>query len=136
MMNVSSSKQHSTCHPDQTIAENILTRIFSHQTNKQNAFTRASQLLYNSTDGQLQIGVVNFYNNCPEAERKADFLIWEGAGVAAAHVGGLGKPNRNVYVYDGTHTRNDAAARGHFGIVHELGHYVFKLYDEYKDTES
>lgn len=107
---------------------------FNPNTDWENAFTRASQLLYNSTDGQVQIGTVNFYNNCPEAYNKADFLIHAGTGGAAAHVGGLGTPGRNVDVYDGTHTRNEAAARGQFGIVHELGHYVFALYDEYKDT--
>ena len=30
------------------------------------AFNRASELLYNATDGQVQIGTVNFYNNCPQ----------------------------------------------------------------------
>lgn len=105
---------------------------FNPNTDWQNAFTRASQLLYNSTDGQVQIGTVNFYNNCPEMSDKADFLIHSGEGRGyVTGLGGLGTRGVAVHLYDGTHTKNVAAARGHFGIVHELGHYVFALHDEY-----
>ena len=94
------------------------------------AFTRASQLLYNSTDGQVQIGTVNFYNNCKIADDKADIRIKSGKGTAAANLGGLGTKGLNIDVYNDTHTQNVAAARGQFGIVHEFGHFVFGLYDE------
>ncbi|MCK4303685.1 MAG: VWA domain-containing protein, partial [Candidatus Eisenbacteria sp.] len=107
---------------------------FNPNTAWEGAFTRASQLLYNATEGQVQIGTVNLYNNCPEVHNKADVMINSGSGGASAHVGGLGTNGLHVYVYNDTHTQNVATARGQFGIVHEFGHYVFALYDEYKDT--
>lgn len=97
------------------------------------AFTRASKLLYNSTDGQVQIGTVNFINHCPGANSSADVQIQPGSGGASAHRPGLGTSGRSIFVYEDTHSLDQPTARGHFGIVHEIGHYVFALYDEYKD---
>ena len=48
----------------------------------------------------------------------------------------MGTNGLHVYVYDDRHRLNQADARGHFGIVHELGHYVFALYDEYIDQHN
>lgn len=98
------------------------------------AFTRASELLYNSTEGQVQIDEVSFYNNCPEVHERADIIIHPGSDRASAHVGGLGTSGRHIFLYDQLHRRNEAAARGHFGVVHELGHYAFGLFDEYRDS--
>jgi Mg-chelatase subunit ChlD len=100
------------------------------------AFNRASELLFNATDGQVQIGTVNFYNNCPQVVDQADVLIQSGSGGASAHVGGLGDDGLHVYVYNDTHSQDVATARGHFGIVHEFGHYVFGLYDSYIDKDK
>jgi uncharacterized protein YegL len=109
---------------------------FNPNTAWEGAFDRASTLLYNSTDGQVQIGTVNFYNNCPQAYNKADILIHSGSGGGASHMGGLGTSGRNIDLYNDTHTQDVAAARGQFGIVHELGHFVFGLYDEYKYSDG
>ncbi len=97
----------------------------------QDTFTRASELLYNSSEGQLQIGTINFYNNCPQKNNDADILINSGTGRASAHIGGLGTSGLHVTVYNDTHTQDIPSVRGHFGVVHEFGHYVFALYDEY-----
>ena len=109
---------------------------FDPNTAWEEALTRTSELLYNSTDGQLQIGTINFYNNCSQMRDKADIIVQSGSGGASAHVGGLEDNNLHVFVYNDTHSQNTAATRGHFGMVHELGHYVFGLYDEYKDKDG
>ena len=48
------------------------------------AFTRASELLYNATDGQLQFGEMFLYNNCPQMIDKADIQIKAGGQWGAA----------------------------------------------------
>ncbi|MGH2543105.1 MAG: vWA domain-containing protein, partial [Ardenticatenaceae bacterium] len=106
---------------------------FNPNSDWEGTFNRASELLYNATDGQLQIGTVNFYNNCPQAYDQADVLIHSGDDGASANVSGLGTPGLHANMYHDTHTQNVASARGHFGLTHELGHYVFGLYDEYKN---
>lgn len=100
------------------------------------AFTRASELLYNATDGQLQFGEMSFYNNCPQMIDKADIQIKAGGQWGAARGGGhavLGKPGVSVELYDKSETANTPQNRGHVTIVHELGHYILGLYDEYRD---
>jgi uncharacterized protein YegL len=96
------------------------------------AFTRASELLYNATDGQVQLGEIALYNNCPLMMDKADILISPGTGRAAAHAGGLGNLAWHTFLYND----NNSSQLGHVTIVHELGHYVFELYDEYRDIDG
>lgn len=100
------------------------------------ALTRASELLYNSTDGQVQLGIVNFYNNCPAKYDEADILIRSGTGGALANRGGLGTSGTHMFFYNDTHTQNVPSVRGQFGIVHEIGHYAFALYEDYKDSNG
>ena len=61
---------------------------FNPNSDWEGAFTRASELLYHSTNGQVQLGTINFYNNCPQVVNKADVIIHPGEGGASAHVGG------------------------------------------------
>ncbi|MEZ4864461.1 MAG: VWA domain-containing protein [Caldilineaceae bacterium] len=96
-------------------------------------FTRASELLYNATDGQVQLGEIALYNNCPFMMDKADILVHPGAGRASAHPAGLGNPGWHTFLYNDTNSQNISSDRGHVTVVHELGHYVFELYDEYRD---
>ena len=109
---------------------------FDPNTAWESAFSRASELLYNATDGQLQIGEIIFYQNCPEMRDKADILIQSGSGDARAHVEGLGNNGAHVFLFNDRHSQNLDSGRGHFGIVHEFGHYVFGLYDSYKDKDN
>lgn len=100
------------------------------------SITRASELLYNATDGQVQLGEISLYNNCPQMIDKADVLISPGTGRAAAHPGGLGKLGWHTFLYNENDSLNLNDQRGHVTVVHELGHYVFELYDEYRDIDG
>ena len=93
-------------------------------------FTEASKLLHNATEGNLQIGNVNFYVACPPAKDKADIWISQGTAGASAHRNGCGVSGSHVFLSN-IHKRNDATAHGQLGMVHELGHYIFNLADEY-----
>ena len=92
-------------------------------------FDAASRLLWNATEGQLALGTVEFHN-CQHAKDKADIWIMEGEGRAFAYVNGLRKPGKHITLF-----QNHATGRGYFGLVHEIGHYVFGLYDEYMGTK-
>lgn len=101
-----------------------------------NAFQEASELLYNATNGQVQIGVVRVSKKSTFNNR-ADVWVLEGESGAYAHVGGLGTPGLRITIFRDQHrwTNNDGPdnnERGQFGIIHESGHYVFELYDEYR----
>jgi len=101
-----------------------------------NAFTEASRLMFNSTNGQMQFGTIRVSKN-PSFEDKADFWIHSGAdGASAGGIGVLGTPGVHVTMYRERHrfTAEDGPGhneRGQFGIVHELGHHALNLYDEY-----
>lgn len=94
-------------------------------------FTEASKLLYNATDGNLQIGEVNLFVACqPAKDKGAIWISSSPTGGASAHPDGCGKAGQHVFLSN-RHKRNDTTARGQLGIVHELGHYIFNLADEY-----
>ncbi|UCG46823.1 MAG: VWA domain-containing protein [Phycisphaerales bacterium] len=101
------------------------------------AFTEASKLMFNATNGQLQFGTIRVSKNSAFQD-KADFWVLSGDGDASS--GGFGilgnASGAHVTVYreqhrftaeDGPHSNE----RGHFGIVHELGHHAFDLRNEY-----
>lgn len=92
-------------------------------------FEEASRLLYNATNGQLQLGEVHVLN-CSFDKDGADVWVLSGNHGAFANVlalGGLG----HIYISQ-THESTTPPALGQFGVVHEFGHYGFGLYDEYK----
>ena len=93
-------------------------------------FTEASKLLWNATEGNLKIGEVCFYRGCQAAKDKTDIWIRSGSFGASAHVGGLGTSGLHVFLSE-LHKSTTGTAHGQFGLVHELGHYVFSLTDEY-----
>jgi hypothetical protein len=92
-------------------------------------FQQASNLLYDATEGGLGIGTVNFFN-CSHGKDFADIWILEsrmpGVDPMSSNIGGLGKKGTHITLF------RDQLQRGPFGIVHELGHYLFALYDEYR----
>jgi hypothetical protein len=106
------------------------------------AFSEASKLLFNSTQststdkGQLQIGTVNVFSNCPGVKDKADIWITNVDG--RANAGGykvLGNPGMHITLYQ---PGRNLVLAGRFDLVgltilHELGHHVFDLGDEYKN---
>jgi len=93
-------------------------------------FNRTSELLYNSTEGQMQIGEVNVYINDIYAIPIADVWVLEkDGGVANANIEGLGGIGRILLHQEDKDNEYDS--KGYVTIVHEMGHYVFGLYDEY-----
>jgi hypothetical protein len=92
-------------------------------------FDEASKLLYNATNGQLQLGTIRVLN-CAYDKDDADIWIRDNNAGAFATVLGLGGEG-HIYLSQ-THKSTEGASLGQFGIVHELGHYVFGLFDEYK----
>ncbi|MBD3161472.1 MAG: VWA domain-containing protein, partial [Candidatus Eisenbacteria bacterium] len=92
-------------------------------------FEETSRLLYNATNGQLQLGRVRI-ETCGLGQEDADIWILDGQSGAFANVLGLGGVG-HIYLSQ-THRDVDGPAFGQFGLVHEFGHYAFGLYDEYK----
>ena len=125
-------------------------------------FERASQLLWNATEQQMRFGTVRLTNDA-SLSGKADFWVRfidgpantigktsdEGAEANALGWDSLGKNIKivqEVHVCDGeiVGTPGDTTdlfrrckgqdTNGALGIVHELGHYLFGLGDEYKSS--
>jgi hypothetical protein len=107
--------------------------------NWETLFKESSKLLYDATEKQIRIGKVKFYNNCPEVNAKADVHIYNDTAGAKAHRDGLGRSGYRIRLSQ-THktvtTGTGAGDRGQFGVVHELGHFLFNLGDEYEDKSS
>ncbi len=93
-------------------------------------FETSSQLLYNSTEGHLQLGKVYFHLGCTSAKDRADLWIESGTGGASAHRDGLGRPGWHMLMTN-AHKSVVSPVRGQIALVHEIGHYVFNLGDEY-----
>lgn len=96
-------------------------------------FDEASRLLYNASNGQLQLGTVRIYS-CSTDHPDIDIWIQDNQSGAFANPLGLGAEG-HVYLSQ-VHRSTTLPALGQFGLVHEIGHYAFGLYDEYKgETE-
>ncbi len=92
-------------------------------------FERGSRLLYNATNGQLQLGTIRLYD-AGVNKREADVWILDDRSGSFANLLALGGAG-HVYLSQ-THKSVVGPALGQFGLVHEFGHYGFGLYDEYK----
>jgi hypothetical protein len=100
-----------------------------------NTFEEASRLLYNSTNGQVQIGEVRVSTHTA-FQNQADVWVNSGADDASAAIGGLGYGGAHITLFEDRHRWNAedgplSNERGYFGVIHETGHYAFNLYDEY-----
>ncbi len=93
-------------------------------------FTEYSRLLANATEGQLQLGTVSF-TKCAQQKGQADVWILDDFSGARAHLGGVGVPGLHMTISQ-THKSVSGGSIGQFGLVHETGHYVWGVYDEYK----
>jgi hypothetical protein len=91
-------------------------------------FEEGSRLLFNATNGQLQLGRVRVLS-CGFDNERSDVWILDGDFGAFANILGLGGDG-HIYLSQ-THKSTSEPALGQFGLVHELGHYAFGLYDEY-----
>lgn len=92
-------------------------------------FERANELLWNSTEGQIQLGKIDVYIN--ENTNSADVLIASINGGAKANPGGFLGNHGHIYLTQ-THESTSGTALGYFGLIHEFGHYGFSLGDEYR----
>jgi Mg-chelatase subunit ChlD len=93
-------------------------------------FNAGSQLLFDATEKQIQLGTVTF-TTCRQLKEKADIWVLNDTSGARAHLNGLGVDGRHVTISQ-THKSTSGRARGQFGLVHEMGHYLFGILDEYK----
>lgn len=93
-------------------------------------FEEASRLLYQSTQQQIQLGTIRVFVNRPEVQNNADVLINNDTAGARAYGLGLGYPGYPS-TFSQVHRSTTGAAYGHLGFVHEMGHYVFGMRDEY-----
>ncbi len=93
-------------------------------------FEQYSELLFNATEGGLQLGTVSF-TLCEYQKAAADVWILNDTSGARAHLNGLGVSGRHMTISQ-VHKSISGGAIGQFGLVHETGHYVWGCYDEYK----
>lgn len=99
--------------------------------NWQKVFNEASKRLWNATNGQLRIGTVKAYLRAVNKKDDADIWIAKGSGGAyATGLAKMGSAGDHMQFYADTH-RDLGTYKGDFSIVHEMGHYVFGLYDQY-----
>lgn len=87
------------------------------------SFRRASEILYDATDGQMQFGRVYIANNSAGSAEADAYLLAE-EGVSSSSVNALGSP--------GFHMNLKADERNKpYIVIHEFGHYGLGVYDEY-----
>ena len=87
------------------------------------AFTKASELLHNATEGQLQFGKI-FVTNDGLGLANADYRVVDVGDRAFATFGGFGQAGRSVTLPPYVQTQV-------LSLVHESGHHVFGLGEEY-----
>lgn len=92
------------------------------------SFRRASELLYDSTDGQMQLGRVYCANDSRGTSEADAFLMEEeGKSFTTTPIPGLGTPDLHVVL------KGDERKKP-FIVVHELAHYLYAVWDEYEDA--
>jgi von Willebrand factor type A domain/IgA Peptidase M64 len=87
------------------------------------SFEQASRLLFEATDGQHQIGTITTCNDATAANL-ADVWLEEAAGQSFSDHLGLGRAGKHSQLMGDERFRP-------FIIVHELGHLLYDLFDEY-----
>lgn len=108
----------------------------------QDYFEEVSKELYNSTEGQMQLGTVKAYMNDQTVD--ADVVVNSGTGSQTGLTGGYFRWNYKAnppaqYPSDITITGNQVSINetemlswGPRMVAHELSHFFFSLRDEYK----
>ena len=92
------------------------------------AFTKASELLHNATEGQLRFGRI-FVTTDGLAIDDADYRLTDSGDRAFATFGGFGQAGRSV-------TLPTYVLEQVLSLVHESGHHVFSLGEEYSFSLS
>lgn len=87
------------------------------------SFRRASEILYDATDGQMQFDRI-FVANDSRGTAEADAFLLPEEGTSSSSVNALGSP--------GFHMNLKADEKNKpFIVIHEFGHYGLGVYDEY-----
>ena len=91
------------------------------------SFRRASEILYDATDGQMQLGRLYLANNS-RGSAEADCFLMEldGGSFTTVPIPGFGTSDLHT-VLMGDERRKP------FIVIHELAHYLFSVWDEYED---
>ena len=93
------------------------------------AFAKASEILWNATEGQLRFGTVLFADQNAGATNAELILNADTAGRALGTSGGWGKSGKAIF--------QPAYAQVQvMTLLHELGHHIWRLGEEYADSES
>ncbi|MBV7329376.1 hypothetical protein KFU94_14215 [Chloroflexi bacterium TSY] len=104
----------------------------------EDAFRKASDYLYDVTDGQMAFGQVNMYDNA-QYWSDADFQISTKNTVRPyAFVGGITSDDTAHSIRVGRFWSGNSGNEGNWNepngyrtLIHEFGHYALYLYDEY-----
>ena len=96
----------------------------------QEHFDAASRRLWNATEGHLRIGDVTFYH---ENNTTADIYVktQNCIGAEVDPYGEIGGDGEIRFCYEDLRIATSSGSSDGFVIVHELGHYVLGLGDEY-----
>lgn len=87
------------------------------------SFRRASEILFDASDGQMQLGRVYVANNSAGSAEADGYLLPE-EGTSSSSVDALGAP--------GLHMNLKADEKNKpYIVIHEFGHYGLGVYDEY-----
>ena len=93
------------------------------------AFAKASEILWNATEGQLRFGTVLFADQNAGATNAELILNADTGGRALGTSGGWGRSGKAIF--------QPAYAQVQvMTLLHELGHHIWRLGEEYADSES
>ena len=108
---------------DFTVIANFLMSV-QDWTDWERAFKKASEILYNSSEGQVQFGRIFVCDDNIGLET-AEFILHPDGDPSYGFMGGFGIPGYAIHLmpYVKTH--------GPLTIIHELGHQLWVLGDEY-----
>lgn len=90
------------------------------------ALTDASSFLHKATLGQVQFGTIFLADNTL-AVADAEILLLKDASTSGSTTGGFGEVGRAMSLMDDTRTQPNL-------IIHEFGHHLWDLGDEYRES--
>lgn len=101
----------------------------------------ASRYLYDVTDGQMKFGKLHIFSGVATTStvwKMADFVFHNADHHPNAAIGGINFPaarcnNESIHANFGLNFNHPGFAGGAYVIIHEFGHYVLGLMDEYKN---
>lgn len=96
-----------------------------------NTFTKASELLWDASEGQFRLGTITFRQNSVKSD-VADILIeqWDRKPSTNGGLGNIGSKSSHIAI--GYQTLLSNSGEAPLIIAHEIGHYALGLADEYR----